>query len=59
MDMGSLWGTILRTILNYKRDPYVHCQGSFKRANIRSPNWGGTYQRGYKAELGLKKEFQA
>ena len=25
MDMGSLLGTILRTILNYKRDPYVHC----------------------------------
>ena len=24
-DMGSLLGTILGTILNYKRDPYVHC----------------------------------
>ena len=25
MDMGSLFGTILGTILNYKTDPYVHC----------------------------------
>ena len=25
MDMGSLLGAILGTILNYKRDPYIHC----------------------------------
>ena len=25
MDMGSLLGTILGTILNYKKDPNVHC----------------------------------
>ena len=25
MDRGSLFGTILGTILNYKRDPNVHC----------------------------------
>ena len=25
LDMGSPLGTILRTILNYKRDPNVHC----------------------------------
>ena len=31
MDMGSLLGTILMTILNYKRDPYVNFQGSLIR----------------------------
>ena len=28
MDMGFSLGTILRTILNYERDPYVHVEGS-------------------------------
>ena len=28
MDMGFSLGTILRTLLNYERDPYVHVEGS-------------------------------
>ena len=27
MDMGSLLGSIVRPILNYKRDPHVNCYG--------------------------------
>ena len=34
MDMGSLLGTILRTLLNHKRDPYVHPQTSLGIGNI-------------------------
>ena len=35
MDMGSSSGTILGTMLNYKRDPYVHSKGfPFKKANM-------------------------
>ena len=39
MDMGSLLGTILGTILNYKRDPYVHNKGSLNKANIDSSSY--------------------
>ena len=31
MDTGSLLGSMSGTILNYKRDTYVHCQGSLNR----------------------------
>ena len=31
MDMGSLLGTTSGTILNYKRDPYVHCSGPLNK----------------------------
>ena len=31
MDMDSMLGTILGAILNYKRDPYDHCEGSLKK----------------------------
>ena len=35
MDMGSSSGTILGTMLNYKRDSHVHSEGfPFKKANI-------------------------
>ena len=34
MDMDSLLGTILGTILNYKRDPYVQYFGPLNKANI-------------------------
>ena len=34
MDMGSYLGIILGTILNCKRDPYVHCSGPLNKANI-------------------------
>ena len=32
-DIASLLGTKLGTILNCKRDPYVHCQGSMNKAD--------------------------
>ena len=32
MDMGAL--SVLGTILNYKRDAYVHCQGPLNMPNI-------------------------
>ena len=34
MDMGSL--LVIGTLLNYKRDAYVHCWGSLSKANIDS-----------------------
>ena len=39
MDMGSLLGKISGTILNYKRDPYVHCLGPLSHANINSRSY--------------------
>ena len=36
MDMGSLLGNILDTILNYKEGPYVHLTLSLGKANSRS-----------------------
>ena len=39
MDMGSLLGTVLGTILNYKRDPYVHNKGSLNKVNIGSSSY--------------------
>ena len=52
MDMGSLSGTILGTILNYMRGPYVHYNGALNKANIDSSSYelyskllkGGLYQ---------------
>ena len=39
MDMGSLLRTILGTIINYKKDPYVHYQGSLSKPDVdRSPS---------------------
>ena len=40
--MVSSFRTRLGTILNYKRDPYVHCQGSRNKANIDSTSYGNT-----------------
>ena len=40
MDMGSRLGTTLRTILDYKRDPYVHCPRPLNRANFDSSSYG-------------------
>ena len=39
MDMGSILATVLVTILNCKRDLYVHCSGSLKNANIDSSSY--------------------
>ena len=39
MDMDSSLGTILGTILNYKRDPYVHNKGSLNEVNIDSSSY--------------------
>ena len=33
MDIGFLLGTIFGNILNHKRDPYVHFQGSLPTAS--------------------------
>ena len=35
LDMDSLLGTTL----NYKKDPYVHCKGSFSKANTDSNSY--------------------
>ena len=44
MDMGSFLSTILRIILNYNSDPYVHYSGSLNKAHIDSSScrdkWG-------------------
>ena len=40
MDMGSIPGTILGTIMNYKKDSYVHCQRSLSKANIDRSSLG-------------------
>ena len=34
--MGSLFGTILGTVLDYKRDPYVYSSVSLSKANTDS-----------------------
>ena len=34
MDMGSLFGNMSGTILNYTGDPYVHPSGSRRKPNI-------------------------
>ena len=39
MDMGSLLGSILSTVLNHKRDCYVDCSGSLKKPNIDSSSY--------------------
>ena len=36
VDMDSLLGTMLWTVLNYKRDPYVHYKGSLHKVNTDS-----------------------
>ena len=36
MDMDSLLGSILGTVVNYDKDPYVHCSGSLIKANTDS-----------------------
>ena len=36
----SLLSTILRTMLDCKRDPYVYCYGSLKKRNIDSSSYG-------------------
>ena len=48
MSRGSLLGTILRTILDYKRGPYVHCCRPLHRAHIDCSSCG----RGELTELG-------
>ena len=40
MDMGSLLSKMYGTMLNYKRDPYVHRQGSLDKAIIDSSSYG-------------------
>ena len=39
MDIGFLFGTILGTLVNYKRNPYFQCSGSLKKANINSNSY--------------------
>ena len=41
MDMDVLLGTMLGTILNYKRDPYVDHSGFLNRPNIDSSSCRG------------------
>ena len=40
MDMGSLFGIIFGTILNYKRGTYAHLEWSLNEANIDSSPYG-------------------
>ena len=43
LDIGSLLGTIMGTILNYSRDPHVHSYGSINKANAINSSkraWG-------------------
>ena len=39
MDIGSLLGNILGTILKYKRDPYVHPYCFLGKANIDNKSY--------------------
>ena len=36
MSMSFLLRALFGTILKYKRDPYVHCSGSLKKASMDS-----------------------
>ena len=48
MDMGSLLGTILGTVLNYKTAPYVHHDRFLSKPSIDSSNTVHGHPSGHK-----------
>ena len=44
MGMGSLLGTILGTVLNYKRNPYVHPQWCLNKPHTDSSSYRDYYR---------------
>ena len=40
LDMSNLLGTRVRTMLDYERDPYVHCEGPLIKAKADSSSYG-------------------
>ena len=46
LNYEPLIGTILRTILIFKMDPDVHCQGSRPKAKIDSSSYGRFHKQG-------------